>query len=77
MMKKQEVVAQGKEKIAWARAHMPVLAQVTCELASSGALSGLRVAMSIHLEAKTARLALALKEAGAELAVSSSNPLST
>ena len=77
MMKKQEVVAQGKEKIAWARAHMPVLAQVTRELTSSGALSGLRVAMSIHLEAKTARLALALKEAGAELAVSSSNPLST
>jgi len=67
----------GARKIAWARAHMPVLAEVGRGLRESGALSGLRVAISIHLEAKTACLALILREAGAEIAVTGSNPLST
>ncbi|MGC9529559.1 MAG: adenosylhomocysteinase [Candidatus Bipolaricaulaceae bacterium] len=72
-----ELVAHGAEKISWARAHMPVLGQVARELAQAGTLAGLRVAMSIHLEAKTACLALALRDAGAQLAVTGSNPLST
>lgn len=67
----------GKEKIAWARAHMPVLAEIEQRLAQKQPFSGLRVAVSIHLEAKTARLVLALRALGAELAVTSSNPLST
>src|ERR671929_457470 len=44
---------------------------------ADGALRGRRVAMTIHLEAKTAYLALLLSEAGAEVTVSGSNPLST
>ena len=42
-----------------------------------GALRGRRVAVVVHLEAKTACLVLALREAGAEVVAAGSNPLST
>lgn len=71
-----EVRARGWEKIRWVRHHMPVLALLEERYAPQKPLLGMRVAMAIHLEAKTARLALALKALGAELAVTSSNPLS-
>lgn len=71
-----EVRLRGWEKIRWVREHMPVLALLEEKYAPQKPLSGMRVAMAIHLEAKTARLALALKALGAEVAVTSSNPLS-
>ena len=67
----------GVRKIAWARAHMPVLAEAGRELKETKVLAGLRVAISVHLEAKTACLALTLRDAGAQVAVTGSNPLST
>ena len=72
-----EQVEHGKKKIAWAMAHMPLLAQLRQEFAGERPLAGHRVGMSIHLEAKTACLALLLRTAGAEVAVTGSNPLST
>ena len=47
----------GKTKIEWARAHMPLLAALEERLAREKPLAGMRVALSIHMEAKTARLA--------------------
>jgi adenosylhomocysteinase len=70
------MVRRGQEKIAWVRAHMPILASLEDELRPERPFAGLRIAVCIHLEAKTARLALALTELGAEVAVASSNPLS-
>ncbi|HEU67980.1 MAG TPA: adenosylhomocysteinase [Candidatus Acetothermia bacterium] len=70
-------IRRGQEKIAWVRAHMPLLASLEAELRPQRPLAGRRIALCIHLEAKTARLALALKALGAEIAVASSNPLST
>jgi adenosylhomocysteinase len=67
----------GKKKIEWAMAHMPLLEHLGRELADSRPLAGHRVGMSIHLEAKTACLALLLRRGGAEVAVTGSNPLST
>jgi adenosylhomocysteinase len=67
---------RGWEKIRWVRDHMPILALLEERYAKEKPLLGKRVAMAIHLEAKTARLALALKALGAEVAVTSSNPLS-
>ena len=67
----------GIEKINWVNAYMPVLAILEKELKEEGVFHGKRIAMSIHLEAKTARLALLLKNAGAEVAVTGCNPLST
>jgi adenosylhomocysteinase len=56
---------------------MPVLNGLAAELAGTRPFAGLRVALSIHLEAKTARMALALAAGGAEVAVTGCNPLST
>ena len=71
------LASAGAAKIAWAQAHMPVLAAVALDLASRGTLRGVRIGICLHLEAKTACLALALHQAGARVAITGSNPLST
>ncbi|MBC7318522.1 adenosylhomocysteinase, partial [Candidatus Bipolaricaulota bacterium] len=71
-----ELRKRGWEKIRWVRDHMPILAELEARYAPTKPLLGKRISMAIHLEAKTARLALALKALGAEVAVTSSNPLS-
>jgi adenosylhomocysteinase len=55
---------------------MPVLHRLSARL-GDGALRGRKVAVVVHLEAKTACLVLALREAGAEVVAAGSNPLST
>ncbi len=67
----------GKKKIEWAMAHMPLLAQLQDEFSRGKPFLEHRIAMSIHLEAKTACLALLLRTGGAQVAVTGSNPLST
>ncbi|HHZ19771.1 MAG TPA: adenosylhomocysteinase [Firmicutes bacterium] len=67
----------GQRKIDWAATHMPVLRSIAQEFAATKPFAGLKVAVSVHLEAKTAYLALVLREAGAEVSVTGSNPLST
>ncbi len=71
-----EARKSGWEKIQWVRDHMPILALLEERYAKEKPLAGKRVSMAIHLEAKTARLALAIKNLGGEVAVTSSNPLS-
>ncbi len=56
---------------------MPVLHRLLAERLSDGALRGRKVAVVVHLEAKTACLVLALRDAGAEVVAAGSNPLST
>lgn len=67
----------GQQKIDWVKAHMPVLSSIAKDFAAEKPFSGLRVALSIHLEAKTAYLCTVLAEGGAEMYVTGSNPLST
>ena len=74
---RNELVERGRKKIQWVKGHMPLLARIEEEFAREKAFSGVRIAVSIHLEAKTARLALALAAGGARVAVTGSNPLST
>ncbi len=57
--------------------HSPVLNRLARERLADGALKGRRLAVVVHLEAKTAYLALLLAEAGAEVVVAGSNPAST
>jgi adenosylhomocysteinase len=52
---------------------MPVLQRLSPRLS----VSGRRIAVVVHLEAKTACLALALRDAGASVVAAGSNPLST
>jgi adenosylhomocysteinase len=67
----------GEQRIRWVERHSPVLNRLARERLADGALRGRRVAVVVHLEAKTAYLALLLSEAGAEVVVSGSNPGST
>lgn len=56
---------------------MPVLARIAKRFAANRVFNGHRVGMCLHLEAKTAVLAEVFHEAGAEVAITGSNPLST
>ncbi|NLM36734.1 MAG: adenosylhomocysteinase, partial [Firmicutes bacterium] len=67
----------GDQKIEWVSRHMPILNRIRAKYAAAQPFAGRRLAVSVHLEAKTAYLALTLKALGAELAVTGSNPLST
>jgi len=67
----------GRAKIDWAAAHMPLRSRLAEAFADEQPFRGKRIAMSIHLEAKTACLAILLRDAGAEVWVTGSNPLST
>ncbi|MCL2508790.1 MAG: adenosylhomocysteinase [Oscillospiraceae bacterium] len=67
----------GHSKIAWVKQNMPLLHGLEEEFAASKPFKGLRVALSIHLEAKTAYLCLVLRAGCADMFVTGSNPLST
>lgn len=67
----------GQLKIDWVKEHMPVLNEIRSEFEQTKPFQGVRVAVSIHLEAKTAYLAKVLKAGGADVAITGSNPLST
>ena len=67
----------GELKIDWVRNHMPLLDGLEKEFKESKPFKGLKIALSVHLEAKTAHLCEVLAEGGAEMFVTGSNPLST
>lgn len=67
----------GEQKIQWVRGYMPLLSGLEEEFKKEKPFSGLRVALSVHLEAKTAYLCRVLAAGGAEMYVTGSNPLST
>ena len=67
----------GQQKINWVKAHMPVLRSIERDFSESKPFKNLKVALSIHLEAKTAYLCTVLAAGGAEMYVTGSNPLST
>jgi len=67
---------EGHRRIEWARQHMPVLHALAARI-GDGALDGRRLAVVVHLEAKTACLVLALRDAGAHVVAAGSNPRST
>ena len=68
---------EGNRKIDWVEKHMPVLCGIKEEFRREQPFKGMKVTVSVHLEAKTAYLACVLKEGGAEVYATGSNPLST
>jgi adenosylhomocysteinase len=67
----------GRRKIEWVRDFMPALSAIERRFAAERPFEGLRVAVSVHLEAKTANLGLVLRAGGARVYLTGSNPLST
>ena len=67
----------GHDKINWVKNFMPVMNAIEKEYSVTKPFAGQRMVMTMHLEAKTAYLALVLQAAGAEVIATASNPLST
>lgn len=67
----------GELKLSWVRSHMPLLEGIDKDFRESKPFKGLKVALSVHLEAKTAHLCEVLAAGGATMYVTGSNPLST
>ncbi|MCH7985044.1 MAG: adenosylhomocysteinase [Acidobacteria bacterium] len=68
---------EGERKIEWVAIHSHTLNALKRSRLDDGSLRGRRIALAIHLEAKTAYLAWLFQEAGAEVTVTGSNPFST
>lgn len=76
-VKNMDLAAQGKLKIEWAESRMPVLMKLREEGRKTQPLKGMRIAGCLHVTKETAVLVRTLKAAGAEVAWSGCNPLST
>ena len=77
IIKDLSLAPSGEKKIAWVKAHMPLLNYFNDIYAATGLFKGINMVVTIHLEAKTAYLAQTLKNCGANVVVTGSNPLST
>lgn len=67
----------GEHKIDWVRKNCPLLRSLEDDFSKERPFEGIRIALSIHLEAKTAYLCKVLAAGGAEMYITGSNPLST
>ena len=68
---------QGRDRIAWAAAEMPVLALIRERFEKERPLEGVRIAACLHVTTETANLMITLAAGGAQVALCASNPLST
>ena len=76
-IKDASLAPYGKTKIEWVRSFMPALSQIEKQFEKEQPFKGLKIAVSVHLEAKTANLGLVLAKGGAEVYLTGCNPLST
>ena len=67
----------GSRRVEWAGREMPVLAGIAKRMKKERPFEGLRIAACLHVTTETANLAVALRDAGASVALCASNPLST
>lgn len=77
MIRDSRLAPEGKARIEWVKKYMPLLNALEKEFAIEQPFKGKKIAVSVHLEAKTAYLSMVLAAGGAEVSVTGSNPLST
>ena len=77
MIRDIALAPSGENKIEWVRRNCPLLRSLEEDFSASRPFAGKRIALSVHLEAKTAYLCKVLTAGGAEMFVTGSNPLST
>jgi len=77
MIRDISLADSGRRKIEWVKRHMPILSGLEEEFKRTRPFEGVKISLSIHLEAKTAYLSKVLAAGGAQVAVTGSNPLST
>ena len=67
----------GELKIEWVKRNCSLLHMLEDEFSKTKPFAGKKIALSVHLEAKTAYLCKVLAAGGADMYVTGSNPLST
>ena len=77
IVKDKSLAEYGRMKIEWVEDFMPALSCIRQRFAAEKPFAGKKITMSIHMEAKTAYLALCLRDGGAEVHATGCNPLST
>ena len=77
IVKNMSLAPSGHQKIQWVRDFMPALSGIEERFRREKPFQGLTIAVSVHLEAKTANLGLVLREGGADVHLTGCNPLST
>ena len=76
-IKDPTLAKEGKNRIDWAEAHMPVLVALRQKYEKTKPLEGVKVAGCLHVTKETGVLVRTLKAAGAQLSWCGCNPLST
>ena len=76
-IKDVSLAGSGRRKIEWVERNMPVVGRLEAEYRASQPFAGVHFAVSVHMEAKTARLIRAIKAGGGEVTAAGCNPLST
>ena len=76
-IKDSSLAQEGLLRIEWAGREMPVLRLLRERFSRERPLEGLRISGCLHITTETANLALVLRDAGAQVALCASNPLST
>jgi adenosylhomocysteinase len=76
-IKDSTLAKEGRNRIDWAEAHMPVLVALRQKYEKTKPLEGIRVAGCLHVTKETGVLVRTLKAAGAQLSWCGCNPLST
>ncbi len=77
IVKDMSLAPSGHQKIRWVRDFMPALSGIEERFRREKPFAGLTIAVSVHLEAKTANLGLVLREGGGDVHLTGCNPLST
>lgn len=77
MIRDINLAPSGEKKIEWVKRNCPLLRSLEEDFGKTQPFAGKRIALSIHLEAKTAYLCKVLAAGGAEMYVTGSNVLST
>ncbi len=73
----KSLAESGERKIEWVKKNCDLLRTLEEEFSKSKPFTGKKIALSVHLEAKTAYLCKVLAAGGAEMFVTGCNPLST
>jgi adenosylhomocysteinase len=76
-VKNLSLAEKGKLKMEWAAKYMPVLNSIMERFGKEKPLMGARLSACLHVTSETGNLMRALKQGGAEIALTASNPLST
>ncbi len=77
IVKDRSLAEEGERKIRWVRKNMPLLRVLEKDFEKNLYFKDIKIVVSVHLEAKTAALALLFAAGGAEVSVTGSNPFST